>query len=173
MYGGRLGPLAPSLALVARIDCWRTPMEFLRTLFSPNDFMPHGFCYSWNAGLVWLHVISDSLIALSYLSIPVTLVYFIRKRRDLPFNWMFVSFGIFILACGATHAMEVWTLWHATYWLSGAVKAVTALVSVPTAILLVRLVPHALALPSPEALRLEIAERKSAQEALLAHEHRR
>ena len=141
-------------------------MDFLRAFFSPNDFMPHGYCYLWNTRLVWLHVVSDSLIALAYFSIPITLVHFIRKRRDLPFNWMFVCFGVFILACGATHAMEVWTLWHATYWLSGAVKAVTALVSVPTAILLVRLVPQALALPSPEELRREIAERKRAQEAL-------
>ena len=138
-------------------------MEFLRTLFSPNDFMPHGFCYSWNSGLVWLHVISDSLIALAYLSIPVTLVYFIRKRRDLPFHWMFVCFGIFILACGATHAMEVWTLWHANYWLSGAVKVVTAIASLTTAVLLVKLVPQALVLPSPEELRREIAERTQAQ----------
>ena len=138
-------------------------MEFLRTLFSPNDFMPHGFCYSWNAGLVWLHVISDSLIALSYLSIPVTLVYFIRKRRDLPFNWMFAAFGVFILACGATHAMEVWTLWHANYWLSGAVKVVTAVASLTTAVLLVKLIPQALALPSPAEFRREIAERTQAQ----------
>jgi PAS domain S-box-containing protein len=141
-------------------------MEFLRAVFSPNDFMPHGYCYLWNTPLVWLHVISDSLIALAYFSIPITLVYFIRKRRDLPFNWMFVCFGVFILACGVTHAMEVWTLWRATYWLSGAVKALTAFVSVPTAVLLVRLVPQALALPSPEELRREIAERKRAQEAL-------
>ena len=141
-------------------------MDFLRAFLSPNDFMPHGYCYLWNTRLVWLHVVSDSLIALAYFSIPITLVHFIRKRRDLPFNWMFVCFGVFILACGATHAMEVWTLWHASYWLSGAVKAVTALVSVPTAILLVRLVPQALALPSPEELRREIAERKRAQEAL-------
>lgn len=138
-------------------------MEFLKTLFSANDFMPHGFCYSWNAGLVWLHVISDSLIALSYLSIPVTLVYFIRKRRDLPFNWMFVAFGVFILACGATHVMEVWTLWHATYWLSGAVKVVTALASLTTAVLLVKLVPQALALPSPEDFGREIGARTRAQ----------
>jgi PAS domain S-box-containing protein len=128
--------------------------------------MPHGYCYLWNRGLVSLHVISDFLIALSYLSIPFTLVYFVRKRRDLPFHWMFVLFGIFILACGTTHAMEIWTLWHADYWLSGSIKAITALASVPTAILLVRLVPHALALPSPEALRLEIAERRRAEDAL-------
>src|SRR5712692_3987426 len=141
--------------------------HIMRELFTSNGFMPHGYCYLWNSGLVWLHVVSDALIFLSYMTIPFTLVYFIRKRRDLPFSWMFACFGMFIVACGATHAMEIWTLWHATYWLSGAVKAVTALASVPTAILLVRLVPKALAFPSPEdlrsanrELRQEVAERK-------------
>ena len=109
-------------------------MDLLKRLFASNDFMPHGYCYMWNQRLVWLHVVSDVLIALAYLSIPITLVYFLRKRRDLPFNWMFACFGVFILACGTTHVMEVWTLWHATYWLSGVVKAVTAAASVPTAI---------------------------------------
>jgi hypothetical protein len=141
-------------------------MEFFKHLFSSSGFMPHGYCYMWRPGLVWLHVVSDVLIALAYFSIPFTIVYFIRKRRDVPFNWMFVCFGLFIFACGATHAMEVWTLWHANYWLSGSIKALTALASVPTAVLLVQLVPQTLALPSPEALRLEIAERTRAQEAL-------
>ena len=139
--------------------------EFLQELFS-SDFMPHGYCYSWKPGLVWLHLVSDVLVALAYFSIPLTLVYFIRKRKDLPFNWMFLCFGTFILACGSTHLMEVWTLWHGTYWLSGAIKALTAVASVPTAILLLYLVPHAVALPSPQAMRLEIAERKSAERAL-------
>lgn len=141
-------------------------MKFLDSLFFSIDFMPHGYCYLWKPGLIWLHALSDSLIALAYFSIPITLIYFIRKRRDLPFNWMFVCFGMFILACGTTHIMEVWTLWHGTYWLSGAIKAVTAMASVPTAILLVHLVPRALALPSAEAMKLEIAERERAQEAL-------
>jgi len=141
-------------------------MAFFEAFFSSDGFMPHGFCYLWSPGVLWLHVVSDSLIALAYATIPVTLVYFIRKRRDLPFNWMFICFGVFIMACGATHAMEVWTLWRATYWVSGAVKVVTAAASVGTAILLVRLVPHALALPSPETLRREVAERTLAEEAL-------
>jgi PAS domain S-box-containing protein len=141
-------------------------VELLTAFSSPSDFMPHGYCYLWNPGLVWLHVVSDSLIALAYFSIPITLVYFIRKRRDLPFNWMFVCFGVFILACGGTHAMSVWNLWHADYWSSGGVKAVTAFASVLTAILLVPLVPQALALPSPEALKYEIAERQHTAEAL-------
>src|ERR1700693_1287240 len=128
-------------------------MEFFRILSSPSGFMPHGYCYLWDPGLVWLHVISDFLIALAYFSIPITLMYFIRKRKDVPFNWIFICFGMFILACGATHVMEIWNLWHADYWLSGGIKAITALASVATAILLVRLIPQALALPSPEAMR--------------------
>jgi signal transduction histidine kinase len=141
-------------------------VEFFKKLLSSGDFMPHGYCYMWRPGLVWLHLLSDALIALAYFSIPFTLIYFVRKRKDVPFNWIFACFGMFILACGATHAMEIWTLWHATYWVSGAVKAVTALASVPTAVLLILLVPQAVALPSPEALRLEIAERTRAQAAL-------
>jgi len=128
-------------------------MEFLKNIFSSRDFMPHGYCYLWDRGLVWLHLVSDVLIALAYFSIPITLLYFVRKRRDLPFHWMFLCFGVFIIACGSTHVMEVWTLWHATYWLSGIVKATTALASVPTAILLVQLVPKALDLPSPHKLK--------------------
>jgi PAS domain S-box-containing protein len=114
---------------------------------------------------MWLHVVSDSLIALAYLAIPITLAFFVRKRRDLPSNWIFICFGIFILADGATHVMEIWTIWHANYWLSGAFKIVAAAASFPTCILLVRLIPEALALPSPAALRLEITERKRTQEA--------
>src|SRR5712664_2870399 len=115
--------------------------------------MPHGYSYHWNPGLVWLHVISDLLITLAYVSIPITLVHFVRKRRDLPFDWMFLCFGVFIMACGATHAMEVWNLWHGAYWLAGVLKAITAFASVPTAVLLLQLVPKALALPSPEDAR--------------------
>lgn len=142
-------------------------MDFLASLFGPDAFMPHGFCYLWNSRLIWLHVISDGLIALSYASIPITLLLFVRKRRDLPFSWIFVCFGVFIIACGATHAMEIWNLWHADYWLAGIVKAVTAAASVPTAVLLARLVPHALDMPSSSewiranaALEKEIRDRR-------------
>jgi len=112
------------------------------------DFMPHGYCYLWDPRLVWLNVISDGLITLSYYCIPVVLIYFIRKRRDLPFNWIFWMFGGFILACGTTHLMEVWNIWHASYLFAGIVKGVTATISVATAILLIPLVPQAVAVPN-------------------------
>jgi PAS domain S-box-containing protein len=127
-------------------------LEFLRGIFTSDGFMPHGHCYLWRPGVVWLHLISDALITLAYTSIPFTLVYFVRRRRGVPFNSMFLCFGTFIVACGATHAMEIWTLWTPSYWLSGIIKAITALASVPTAVLLIKLVPTALAIPTPAQL---------------------
>jgi signal transduction histidine kinase len=127
-------------------------LEWIRRLVSGDGFMPHGMCYLWRPDVLALHVIADALIALAYFSIPFTLLYFVRRRHDLKFQWMFVSFAVFIIACGATHVMEIVVIWHPLYWLSGGIKAVTALASVPTAILLVRLVPQALRLPSPLAL---------------------
>jgi PAS domain S-box-containing protein len=146
---------------------------------SAAGFMPHGMCYLWRWDVLSLHVLSDALISLAYFSIPFTLVYFVRKRRDLEFDWMFLCFAIFIIACGLTHVLEIWTIWHPDYWLSGSVKAVTALASVPTAVLLVRLVPQALQLPSPSSLarvneRLErqIAERAQSEANLRVSEER-
>jgi two-component system, NtrC family, sensor kinase len=147
--------------------------EMWKTFFSSGSFIPHGHCYLWQTQLVWLHVASDSIIALAYFSIPITLVYFISKRQDLPFDWIFALFGAFIVACGMTHIFELWTLWHPTYWLSGTMKAITALISFATAILLVDLMPQALALPSPaqlesanRLLEAEIVERQLAQLAI-------
>ena len=149
-------------------------MQLLTYLSSSSSFMPHGYCYLWDRGLVALHLASDALIAAAYFSIPVTLVYFVRKQRDLPFHWMFLSFGIFIVACGSTHAMEVWTLWHPDYWLAGIVKAVTAAASVPTAILLVRLVPKALALHSQDDLKEMNRELAALNQTLVkSQEHQR
>ena len=90
-------------------------MDWLHRLFSSDGFMPHGHCYLWRPEVLWLHVLSDGLIFLAYVTIPITLVYFIRKRKDLPFDWMFFCFGVFIVACGTTHAMEIWTLWTPVY----------------------------------------------------------
>ena len=137
------------------------------------EFMPHGYCYMWDPGIVWLHVISDGLIALAYFCIPVALIYLVRRRRDLPFNWIFCMFGLFIVGCGGTHLIEIWTVWHASYLLAGVVKAVTAAVSVATAVMLFPLLPKAIALPSAEQLRavndellMEVAERQRVENEL-------
>jgi len=107
-------------------------------------FLPHGFCYRWNKQLLTLHVVSDSLIFLSYVAIAYTLASLLHKeRRRLPLGWVVFAFGTFILACGFTHAMDVLGLWVPLYWLSGDIKFITALASVTTAISLPLLIPRA------------------------------
>ena len=127
-------------------------------VLGPNstNFMPHGYCYMWDPRIVWLHVITDALIGLSYYAIPVILVYFIRKRRNLPFNWIFWMFAGFILACGTTHLMEIWNIWHGDYVLAGVIKAITAVLSLLTAAMLIPLAPKAVALPALQALNHEL-----------------
>ena len=114
----------------------------------------------------------DALITLAYLTIPVTLVHIARKRKDLPFDWMFACFGAFILACGATHT-STWTIWHPVYRFSGTLKATTAVASIATAVLLIRLIPRLLAIPSTAALRAanaalakEVVERQRAETSI-------
>ena len=140
-------------------------MGWFQQLLSP-DFMPHGYCYLWDARMVWLHVLSDALITLSYYCIPVVLIYFIRKNRDIPFSRIFWMFGTFVLACGTTHLMEIWNVWHGSYLLAGVIKAITAAVSVLTAAMLIPLIPKIISLPGrvhlqevSRKLEEEIAER--------------
>ncbi len=148
-------------------------LTFLSYAFNSDGFIPHGHCYLWKTGLVWLHIISDATIAIAYYSIPFLLIYFILKRQDVPFNGVFVLFGAFIIACGTGHLMDIWTLWHPDYWISGSLKAVTAIISIYTAFALISLMPQALMLPSPaqleainRALSTEIVERKRIEQEL-------
>lgn len=136
-------------------------------------FIPHGHCYLWKTGLVSLHLISDSLITVAYFLIPIMLVYIVHNRDDVPFDWIFLCFGAFIILCGFTHLAEVWTLWHPNYWVSGWLKASTAAISLGTAVLLFWLTPKLLAIPNvPKlaalniALEKEIIERKQIETKL-------
>jgi PAS domain S-box-containing protein len=151
----------------------RTMLASLRSFFNSEAFMPHGHCYLWRADILWLHVISDTLIALAYFMIPLSLIYLVRKRSDLAFNWIFVLFASFIVACGITHIFGVWTIWNADYALAGVIKLATALVSVSTAVILWPLMPKIIELPGVaqykamcDRLEQEIAERQKVQNEL-------
>jgi signal transduction histidine kinase len=111
-----------------------------------GNFMPHGHCYLWSPSMVWLQLLSNLFIGLAYLSISGTLYFIIRRIKDIPFSWMYLAFGVFIITCGVTHFMDVVTIWHPVYWLDGSVRAVTAVASVGTALMLFPLVPKAIGL---------------------------
>src|SRR5690242_660264 len=109
-------------------------VTFMKRIFVASDFMPHGHCYFWRPDVLWLNVLSDAVIALAYYSIPLVLLYFVLKRKDIPFNWMFLMFGLFIFLCGTTHVMNIITVWVPTYRLDGVIKLLTAIASIMTVI---------------------------------------
>ena len=126
---------------------------FFERLLDSSMFSPHGICLLWEPELIWLHVTSDALIAMAYFSIPIALAIFVSKRRDLKFGWLYWAFGVFILACGFTHVLSIYTLWVPIYGIEGLVKAATAIASVFTAGMLWPLLPELLTIPSPFELR--------------------
>ena len=115
-----------------------------------TDFMPHGHCFLWNPWVLWTSVVSDALIFLSYFSIPITLLYFLFKLPEIKYWSIITLFAAFILGCGFTHLVEIWNMWHGNYFFIAICKAITALLSVVTAIALVRIIPEALKFKSPE-----------------------
>jgi diguanylate cyclase (GGDEF)-like protein/PAS domain S-box-containing protein len=141
-------------------------MQSLSSAINADGLLPHGYCLTWSPGLLSLHVISDLLIVLAYYSIPVSLIYFTWKRKDLPYPGLFLMFSLFIVACGTTHLLSAITIWFPLYWLDGIVKAITAVISLIAVAMMFKVIPRALALRSPAQLETEIQERKQAETLL-------
>jgi diguanylate cyclase (GGDEF)-like protein/PAS domain S-box-containing protein len=140
----------------------------MSTLLNTSNLLPHGYCINWSPSLLWLYVISDASIVLAYYSIPLTLTYFVWRRKDLQFRGIFLLFSAFILSCGTTHLLGIVTLWNPIYWIDASMKAVTATISVITAIALVYIAPQVLKLPSPSQYDKEVQDHLKAYEDLKA-----
>jgi two-component system NtrC family sensor kinase len=112
-------------------------------LFSTEGFMPHGHCYLWRPEILWLNVVSDAIIFLAYMMIPVTIFLMLRKRPLVPYKWILFMFGLFITACGFTHLASIITIWDPYYGVEGILKAITAAISIATALLTMPLAPRA------------------------------
>jgi len=121
-----------------------------------KGFMPHGHCYFWRPDILWLNVISDGVIALAYFSIPITLLYFLRRRPDIPFPAMIALFALFIVLCGTGHVLDIWTVWNPLYAMQGAERAATAVVSIFTAAAMVPIIPQVLAMRTPAEMQKEV-----------------
>jgi diguanylate cyclase (GGDEF)-like protein/PAS domain S-box-containing protein len=147
-------------------------------LFSGSGgFIPHGYCLAWNPLLVSAEVGADALIALSYFSIPLALMVFIRRNPSLHFNWVFVMFSTFIFACGTGHLLDIINLWTPIYRLEISVRVITATASVLTAMMLWPMLPKATALlrfnaAAGESLRRINEELQRSHDAL-AESHER
>jgi PAS domain S-box-containing protein len=137
---------------------------FFTNLF--KVYMPRHACMYDESPLIWLHLISDAVIALAYFSIPVALVKLVRSRRDLKFNGIFICFAVFILACGAGHVLNVIAIWSPVYRFEGIVKLITAIASVATAVVLWPMIPKIISIPSAATLLATNEELRLSSERL-------
>ncbi|MEQ8790517.1 MAG: PAS domain S-box protein [Pirellulaceae bacterium] len=141
--------------------------RFFTHLFDTSDYPPRWFCGNWNSFEGWLHIVSDAAIFGAYFTIPIVLLYFILRRRDLPFPRIIVLFGAFILSCGAGHLLEAVIFWHPVYRAAGLLKCFTAVVSWITVLALIRIVPRVLHFPGiarlNERLSQEIEQRQRSE----------
>lgn len=116
----------------------------LSALLSPH-YLPHRYCYLQQPWLVWTNVSMDGMIAISYAAIFGCLFWTAGQLRSIQhlrdYVWILVAFGTFIVACGATHLMEVITVWWPIYPFAAGVKIICAAASVPTAVLFARAAP--------------------------------
>ncbi len=164
-FGGVRTAVTPSLRSVRRqvlagVPCVAVPSAALALLTGlPVLAMAQGvgdvnpMPGHTSSTLMLVMAIANGMIALSYASVPVFLGVMIAKRRDIPFSWVLVLFGAFILACGTTHFMHIIGIWYEVSWWQAAVDSITAVISLATAILLWPLLPRLLAIPSPAQLR--------------------
>src|SRR5258708_5429774 len=141
-------------------------LDFLTHLFDTSGFPPRWQCGAWTEAHGWLHILSDLGIWSSYFAIPCILVFFVLRRRDVPFSSIFWLFGAFILACGTTHLMEALLFWCPAARLAGVIKPCTPLVSWATTLALVPVVPNVPAMRLPPTLKLDKAARKHSAPAL-------
>ncbi|QDV50009.1 PAS domain-containing protein [Gimesia fumaroli] len=136
------------------------PGTFFTKLFDTSDFPARWYCGSWSSDVGWLHIISDIAIFAAYFAIPVVLLYFLLQRKDLPFPKIIWLFAAFIMFCGFGHLIEAGIFWWPVYRFSGLIKACTAIVSLITVLVLIRLVPEALKFPSAVLLAKDLQRSK-------------
>ncbi|MFD1734424.1 hypothetical protein ACFSC4_28900 [Deinococcus malanensis] len=127
--------------------------------------------HDWSASLVALHVGSDLLIGLAYTVIAFILALIVyQNRTHLPFDWVVLAFGLFIIVCGFTHVMHVLVRITPVYWLDAYIRAITAVVSIVTACALPLIPRVGLALRATADLRrkeLELQQSLATNQALL------
>ncbi|GLU07337.1 hypothetical protein SLE2022_242990 [Rubroshorea leprosula] len=105
--------------------------------------------------------ISDVLIAAAYFSIPLELIYFVQKSAFFPFRRVLIQFGAFIVLCGATHFINLWTLYMHTRAIAivmTVAKVSCAIVSCATALMLVHIIPDLLGVKTRELFLKNKAE---------------
>ncbi|OYU83845.1 MAG: hypothetical protein CFE24_09325 [Flavobacterium sp. BFFFF2] len=132
--------------------------EIIKNLFSAAGFMPRWICGQWSETLGWLYIAANIATGLAYLSIPILLYKFVKRRKEKLVNRVFLCFMLFIFFCGATHIIDAIIFWTPVYRLNAVVLLMTAVISWITVFVLYRFLPKALKYRSPADLQRIIEE---------------
>lgn len=137
-------------------------VAFISNLFSSSGFVARWNCGKWSDFHGWLYIISSLAIFIAYFSIPILIIVFLRKKRNVPFKGTFLLFVSFIIFCGITHLFDAIIFWNPLYRLSSVLLFITAVVSCYTVYSLYKTIPMALEMKTPEELDIIIKEKTKA-----------
>ena len=141
-------------------------VDFFKGLFSTHLWPARWHCGLWSDFHGWLYITSDLMIWSAYFAMPLIIVSYISRKKNSKFLPVYFLFAAFILACGTTHLLDAITFWYPMYRLNALVRFVTGVISWVTVYYLVKMVPIAFALKSPELLEAEVEQRKKVEEQL-------
>ena len=130
--------------------------QFYKSILSINTLASHQIDTNLSPSSLWLQAFSDLLTGIAFLIIPVTILYFVYKRKDLRFNSirMLIAGFISVSAVSAvSHFLDIYFLFNPINWLDVGLKVATTVISISTAIILVRILPKALNIQSPDQLK--------------------
>ena len=159
---GRIGHVIASVAA----------MSALVRLLLAADIKQHVYMRRDVPDDPWIVMFSDLSIAAAHYAIVTVLVLAILKRTDTLFRTPALLFALYTGFRGTTQLLTIWTIWHPQFQMSGWIRTVTTLLSVATAVVLVRFLPAVKRLPSTVELERVIEERRKAEEAEREKEER-
>lgn len=133
-------------------------VEWFTSLFDTSGFPARWVCGTWSTADGTLHIASDLAIWGAYTTISVAMLWFLLKRRDIPFLPLFALFASFIFCCGTTHLLDAAMFYWPAYRFAGLIKLLTALVSWLAVFVLLPVLPKALAFPRMERTNVELKE---------------
>jgi PAS domain S-box-containing protein len=147
--------------------------EIFGSLFSSNGYLPKGYCVDWNPFLISTQVFADFIIAVSFFSVAIALYCFMRRRPGFEHGRALLLFGVFCCLAGASHLLEVWTVWQPAFGAQTVTMLLTCVAGAICMVVFWWLIPKLRALPTVSeltaanaALEEEIAERRAAEERL-------
>lgn len=150
-------------ALAELLSLTEIPVWIAQGQLSPGEIEP-----SWirrmakvegGAWYTYIHLISDVIVGICYLIVPIIMLVFARHKRDFPFPRVFALVAASLLFCGATQFIDVLVAqWHLPR-LDTFLRVVAAIISVFTVVVLIKVLPMAVELKGPKQLQTEIDNR--------------